>query len=325
MNKENYMTGRKMKVYLVKYWWVIALFLGLSIIGLFLGINRNINKEVSTITIYEQIFSPTIVDEEKANSLSLVSGNSTVLLNIPEVQEEINLELKNKEKAEIKNWDLVNLTTIENSSFVKLTINEEQDVEYQIETIIENINEKLLEYDQNIKLVSISEIKKNILEKEQFKGIYLKDIVSFCMIIFVGIIIVYLLALFGNKVADIDEVQQIMGGKPGLCIEKRKDNLFDEWLQSINQDVETIFLIDDGAEFVEKAIKENGNENFQVYSLADYKGTNVKRYLGKNKYVFIQEMKTNLTEIEKINKINEMYGERLAGWVYIKYDRTVCR
>lgn len=318
MKNEKVMTIEKFLLYVKKYWWILAISFLLGVAGMLFSMSNNSIQQKQE-KIYTQDFLPEIIDNEKMVSISYVAGNCKVLLNLPDIQEEINSILEQSGNDPITTWSKVEVDNVENSNFFSVTITQDKEnAEKQIQVITDVLNENLLRYDQNISITRVGDLQEFMQITSSGQRIYLKDVLVLFGFVCLGLFIIYMIALFGNLVVDLNELRALFGEEEKLCIKNKKNIwMFSQWINSLDSNKNTHFIMGKGTEQFSELINSYRDSNFQTESLDKYREVinNIKK---DNVFYVIRRMDTNISDLENVIKINEMYQVKIDGWVYIK-------
>ncbi|MDM8125953.1 hypothetical protein [Mediterraneibacter glycyrrhizinilyticus] len=317
MNNEKVMTVERLVLYAKKYWWILVLSFLIGLFGMFLSVKSN-NSQPQKEVSYVQNYLPEIIDDEKVVSLSLAAGNCKSLLEVTEVQESINAYLDDHGGEAISDWSTIEVESVTNSNFFTITIAQDKETaEMQIQAITDILNDNLSEYEQNLLVVRVGGLQENTRIISAGQSIYLKDVLIFFISVVVGVFVVYILALFGKTIADPREVRMLLGQIERVCINKKNISLFTEWLKSLDDNRNNIFVMGKGTEQISDIINNCGNGNYRLEPIDKY-GDVISSDNDSDIYLIIRRMNTSTLEIENIAKISEMYNANIDGWVYIK-------
>lgn len=317
MNNEKVMTVERLVLYAKKYWGILVLSFLIGLFGMFLSVKSN-NSQPQKEVSYVQNYLPEIIDDEKVVSLSLAAGNCKSLLEVTEVQESINAYLDDHGGEAISDWSTIEVESVTNSNFFTITIAQDKETaEMQIQAITDILNDNLSEYEQNLLVVRVGGLQENTRIISAGQSIYLKDVLIFFISVVVGVFVVYILALFGKTIADPREVRMLLGQRERVCINKKNISLFTEWLKSLDDNRNNIFVMGKGTEQISDIINNCGNGNYRLEPIDKY-GDVISSDNDSDIYLIIRRMNTSTLEIENIAKISEMYNANIDGWVYIK-------
>lgn len=317
MNNEKVMTVERLVLYAKKYWWILVLSFLIGLFGMFVSVKSN-NSQPQKEVSYVQNYLPEIIDDEKVVSLSLVAGNCKSLLEVTEVQESINSYLDDHGGEAILDWSTIEVESVTNSNFFTITIAQDKETaEMQIQAITDILNDNLSEYEQNLLVVRVGGLQENTRIISAGQSIYLKDVLIFFISVAVGVFVVYILALFGKTIADPREVRMLLGQRERVCINKKNISLFTEWLKSLDDNRNNIFIMGKGTGEISGVINNCGNDNYRLEPIDKY-GDVISGDNDSDIYLIIRRMNTSTLEIENIAKISEMYNANIDGWVYIK-------
>lgn len=317
MNNEKVMTVERLVLYAKKYWWILVLSFLIGLFGMFVSVKSN-NSQPQKEVSYVQNYLPEIIDDEKVVSLSLVAGNCKSLLEVTEVQESINSYLDDHGGEAILDWSTIEVESVTNSNFFTITIAQDKETaEMQIQAITDILNDNLSEYEQNLLVVRVGGLQENTRIISAGQSIYLKDVLIFFISVAVGVFVVYILALFGKTIADPREVRMLLGQRERVCINKKNISLFTEWLKSLDDNRNNIFIMGKGTGEISGVINNCGNDNYRLEPIDKY-GDAISGDNDSDIYLIIRRMNTSTLEIENIAKISEMYNANIDGWVYIK-------
>ena len=317
MNNEKVMTVERLVLYAKKYWGILVLSFLIGLFGMFLSVKSN-NSQPQKEVSYVQNYLPEIIDDEKVVSLSLAAGNCKSLLEVTEVQESINSYLDDHGGEAILDWSTIEVESVTNSNFFTITIAQDKETaEMQIQAITDILNDNLSEYEQNLLVVRVGGLQENTRIISAGQSIYLKDVLIFFISVVVGVFVVYILALFGKTIADPREVRMLLGQRERVCINKKNISLFTEWLKSLDDNRNNIFVMGKGTEQISDIINNCGNGNYRLEPIDKY-GDVISSDNDSDIYLIIRRMNTSTLEIENIAKISEMYNANIDGWVYIK-------
>lgn len=317
MNNEKVMTVERLVLYAKKYWWILVLSFLIGLFGMFVSVKSN-NLQPQKEVSYVQNYLPEIIDDEKVVSLSLVAGNCKSLLEVTEVQESINSYLDDHGGEAILDWSTIEVESVTNSNFFTITIAQDKETaEMQIQAITDILNDNLSEYEQNLLVVRVGGLQENTRIISAGQSIYLKDVLIFFISVAVGVFVVYILALFGKTIADPREVRMLLGQRERVCINKKNISLFTEWLKSLDDNRNNIFIMGKGTGEISGVINNCGNDNYRLEPIDKY-GDVISGDNDSDIYLIIRRMNTSTLEIENIAKISEMYNANIDGWVYIK-------
>lgn len=317
MNNEKVMTVERLVLYAKKYWWILVLSFLIGLFGMFVSVKSN-NSQPQKEVSYVQNYLPEIIDDEKVASLSLVAGNCKSLLEVTEVQESINSYLDDHGGEAILDWSTIEVESVTNSNFFTITIAQDKETaEMQIQAITDILNDNLSEYEQNLLVVRVGGLQENTRIISAGQSIYLKDVLIFFISVAVGVFVVYILALFGKTIADPREVRMLLGQRERVCINKKNISLFTEWLKSLDDNRNNIFIMGKGTGEISGVINNCGNDNYRLEPIDKY-GDVISGDNDSDIYLIIRRMNTSTLEIENIAKISEMYNANIDGWVYIK-------
>ena len=317
MNTEVFFSAEKVKGYLKKYWWIlgICVLAGAVCFGISVWGNKTVQEQRIS---YDQKVFPVIIDDEKAVSISLISGNCKTLLGIEDVQDEINNYLKNQGDDIISDWATVETSTVEDSLFFAIKIKQKEKIaERQTQAIVAVLNDYLIKYKQNVELVKVGGLQQNKETVISGQSIYLKDVLILFGSFAIGLFIIYLFMLFGKRVSDPYNLEVLL--QPGniLLIDKKRTFLISEWIGSLETNESTLFLMGKGTEEIERVICSLKNENYSMVAFDQY-GECLRKKEFSKKYLIVHSMKDYLYDIENIVKINKMYHTSVDGCVYIK-------
>ena len=317
MNNEKVMTVERLVLYAKKYWGILVLSFLIGLFGMFLSVKSN-NSQPQKEVSYVQNYLPEIIDDEKVVSLSLAAGNCKSLLEVTEVQESINAYLDDHGGEAISDWSTIEVESVTNSNFFTITIAQDKETaEMQIQAITDILNDNLSEYEQNLLVVRVGGLQENTRIISAGQSIYLKDVLIFFISVAVGVFVVYILALFGKTIADPREVRMLLGQRERVCINKKNISLFTEWLKSLDDNRNNIFIMGKGTGEISGVINNCGNDNYRLEPIDKY-GDVISGDNDSDIYLIIRRMNTSTLEIENIAKISEMYNANIDGWVYIK-------
>lgn len=317
MNNEKVMTVERLVLYAKKYWGILVLSFLIGLFGMFLSVKSN-NSQPQKEVSYVQNYLPEIIDDQKVVSLSLAAGNCKSLLEVTEVQESINAYLDDHGGEAISDWSTIEVESVTNSNFFTITIAQDKETaEMQIQAITDILNDNLSEYEQNLLVVRVGGLQENTRIISAGQSIYLKDVLIFFISVVVGVFVVYILALFGKTIADPREVRMLLGQRERVCINKKNISLFTEWLKSLDDNRNNIFVMGKGTEQISDIINNCGNGNYRLEPIDKY-GDVISSDNDSDIYLIIRRMNTSTLEIENIAKISEMYNANIDGWVYIK-------
>ena len=317
MNNEKVMTVERLVLYAKQYWGILVLSFLIGLFGMFLSVKSN-NSQPQKEVSYVQNYLPEIIDDEKVVSLSLAAGNCKSLLEVTEVQESINAYLDDHGGEAISDWSTIEVESVTNSNFFTITIAQDKETaEMQIQAITDILNDNLSEYEQNLLVVRVGGLQENTRIISAGQSIYLKDVLIFFISVVVGVFVVYILALFGKTIADPREVRMLLGQRERVCINKKNISLFTEWLKSLDDNRNNIFVMGKGTEQISDIINNCGNGNYRLEPIDKY-GDVISSDNDSDIYLIIRRMNTSTLEIENIAKISEMYNANIDGWVYIK-------
>ena len=270
MNNEKVMTVERLVLYAKKYWGILVLSFLIGLFGMFLSVKSN-NSQPQKEVSYVQNYLPEIIDDEKVVSLSLAAGNCKSLLEVTEVQESINAYLDDHGGEAISDWSTIEVESVTNSNFFTITIAQDKETaEMQIQAITDILNDNLSEYEQNLLVVRVGGLQENTRIISAGQSIYLKDVLIFFISVVVGVFVVYILALFGKTIADPREVRMLLGQRERVCINKKNISLFTEWLKSLDDNRNNIFVMGKGTEQISDIINNCGNGNYRLEPIDKY-------------------------------------------------------
>lgn len=318
MNEEAIITKETVAAYIKKYWWIIAISFFIGVLCFLLLVRRN-DGEIQENISYEQDIIPVILEDEKPVSITLIRGNCQRFLGLEEIQEEINSFIISQEGIGIADWSTIKVENVDDSLVFTLSIMQDDKTvaEKQADAIVNILNNKLLQYKQNVELQQINRLQEKRVRVSDGQSIYLQDVLMVFAFLAAGMLIVYMFALFGNKVSNVVSVEKLLHNKASLNVNKKEFSLVSEWLNSLDQQKTTLFVMGTGSETVLHEISSHGNKKFIPVSFGQY-GNELRKNPDSKKYLVVYCMKDRIPDIQRILKISQMYNVKLDGYIYIK-------
>lgn len=317
MNEKVIITKSKIILYCKRFWWIMAVSFLAGLIFFFLGVQNNLKTQERPPAYVQNCLPVQTSEQNQIGSLSVISGNCSVLISAREVQTEINAILERQNIEKIENWSAVTIDNIINSNFFTITVSQKENIAgEQIEAIVQVLNRKMQEYDQGIEILTIGEPVISVTEEEQ-SVILLKDILGVLAGIVLGCFIVYMIMILDNHIADREEMEEIFPDCEDLCIGKTNRKLFADWLEKLSKSEVPVYIFGDNIKEIEDEIAGLKKQNIILKPVSEYKKA-VCNHEERKRYIIVKEMETQIKTLDQIREWNKLYNVRINGWVYIK-------